>query len=391
MIKLRWRRYPNASENTLLRTGKPGVLIWRDHVLPNSETFIVNQMRAFRRYTVDIAGLSHIGNHLGVSPSVSFAGSTAYFRLRRRAFLRYGLSPALTHRIRSFDGRVVLAHFGPDALSILPFCRRRNLPLVVTFHGYDVTSRRDTWSPAYRDNFEGLISSATLLVAVSQFVARRLIELGAPREKVVLNYIGIPIDRTFTSQVEMARSGILFVGRLVDVKGTADLIDAALRLRDWGVKPIITIIGDGPNRSALETAARSAGLDNVRFMGTQSPETVGAVMRRHQVLCVPSKTAPDGAAEAFNLASVEAAAHGLPVVAYRHGGIPEAVADGATGILVPEGDIDGLAKALRDMVLTPARAARYGRAGRSRVLRNFDIERTTAHLETLLDLTWERA
>ena len=82
---------------------------------------------------------------------------------------------------------------------------------------------------------------------------------------------------------------------------------------------------------------------------------------------------------------LEAACAGLPVVSYRHGGVPEAVADGESGLLVPEGDVVALSTALEDLLSNPDKAALLGRAGRHRVTSRFDIRTCTADLENIYD------
>ena len=81
----------------------------------------------------------------------------------------------------------------------------------------------------------------------------------------------------------------------------------------------------------------------------------------------------------------EAALAGLPVVAYRHGGVVEAVADGETGLLVAEGDVSALSGALAELLTDLARAERLGAAGRARVLADFYVATNTAALEDLYD------
>lgn len=132
------------------------------------------------------------------------------------------------------------------------------------------------------------------------------------------------------------RQGLLFVGRLVSVKG-ADLAIAALdRLRQQGIDTTLTICGDGPERGALEGQARRAGLKNfVHFGGWTDPEELAMHYRRSEILLVPSRYEP------FGIVALEAIASGCPVVAANTGGLPEAVGD--CGILVAPDDAQELA------------------------------------------------
>jgi glycosyltransferase involved in cell wall biosynthesis len=132
------------------------------------------------------------------------------------------------------------------------------------------------------------------------------------------------------------RQGLLFVGRLVSVKG-ADLAIAALdRLHQQGIDTTLTICGDGPEREALEGQARRAGLRNsVHFEGWTDPEELAMHYRRSELLLVPSRYEP------FGIVALEAIAGGCPVVAAKTGGLPEAVGD--CGILVAPDDAQELA------------------------------------------------
>ena len=98
-------------------------------------------------------------------------------------------------------------------------------------------------------------------------------------------------------------------------------------------------------------------------MGHRPPAEVHADLARGGVFCGPSRRTAAGAVEGLGTVFLEAAAHGLAVAAYRSGGVPEAVADGTTGLLAPEGDVPALARALCALLDDPALARRLGEAG----------------------------
>ena len=132
------------------------------------------------------------------------------------------------------------------------------------------------------------------------------------------------------------RDGLLFVGRLVSVKGADLAIEALRRLRERGVETTLTICGDGPERDALERQARKAGLGEVvTFKGWTEPDELATHYRRGKLLLVPSRYEP------FGIVALEAIASGCPVVAAETGGLPEAVGD--CGLLVPLDDASALA------------------------------------------------
>jgi len=135
------------------------------------------------------------------------------------------------------------------------------------------------------------------------------------------------------------RDGLLFVGRLVSVKGADLAVEALRRLRERGMDTALTLCGDGPERAALEQQVRDAGLeDAVTFTGWTDPEELAYNYRIAEVLLVPSRYEP------FGIVALEAIASRCPVVAARTGGLPEAVGD--CGLLVSPDDSKVLANAI---------------------------------------------
>jgi len=125
-----------------------------------------------------------------------------------------------------------------------------HIPLLVTFHGYDVTSeplREDAAGRRYLKGLAEVFTYADTLVAVSDFIAARLVSLGATESKIRVHHIGIPVT---DEPAPGERVGIAFVGRLVDVKGVPDLIAAVARLDPVHRNVPVRIIGDGANRFA---------------------------------------------------------------------------------------------------------------------------------------------
>ena len=169
---------------------------------------------------------------------------------------------------------------------------------------------------------------------------------------------------------------LLFVGRLAPVKGLRILLEALAQARESRPDLALTIVGDGPDRAALETLAAPMGAA-VTFTGSLSQEGVAARLGASDALVLPSF------AEGVPVVLMEAMAAGLPVVATRVAGVPELVEDKASGHLVAPGDTAALTAALLALADDPDRRARMGRAGRARVARDFDIRREAAWLARL--------
>lgn len=365
--------------------GERRVVVWRDELLPSSETFIVNQVGAMSRWEPLLAGLYRRPSLLDVDPALVVAGSGRAAGVRRKWVRASGRSRRLDALLRRPGVRVVHAHFGRDGMLVAPAARRAGLPLVVTFHGYDVTRLPEDprTGAAYRRGLRRLFGTAAVLLAVSGYVRERLLELGAPADKVVVFPIGIPLGESPSSDPPTVRR-LLFVGRLVEKKGVADLLDAVAALPGDLRRTPVELCGDGPLRPELEARAAERDLV-VEFRGHRSPDQLRAAYQGGGVFCGPSRRAPGGDAEGLGMVFLEAAAAGLPVVAYRHGGVPEAVDDGASGLLVPEGDVAGLTAALERLLSDADLAARMGAAGRRLVEERYDVERQTGVLEELYD------
>ena len=162
---------------------------------------------------------------------------------------------------------------------------------------------------------------------------------------------------------------IATVGRLVEKKGIAYLLEALARLS----RPVtLDVLGDGVLREPLEAQAEQLGLrDRVRFHGQVAHDAVRAAIAEADLFAAPSVTAANGDQDAGTNTLKEAMASGLPVIATHHGGIPELVRDGTDGLLVPERDIGALANAISTLVAAPERWGPMGRAGRARVEEGF--------------------
>ena len=148
---------------------------------------------------------------------------------------------------------------------------------------------------------------------------------------------------------------MLFVGRLAAQKGVATLLDAVPLLR---TRAAVVLVGDGPQRAALERQAGHLGPDRVHFQGFVPHAEVPAWLTAADVLVLPSIY------EELGSVLLEAMAAGLPVVASAVGGIPDALGD--AGRLVPPSDPVALAAAVDELLDDPALAAELGEAARRR-------------------------
>jgi glycosyltransferase involved in cell wall biosynthesis len=365
---------------------KPVAAIFRSPVFNPSERFIQEQAAALTRYRPLVVGLERKGAALPRLAESMILPATA---LERLLFRLRGCGGSIEARVRSARPALIHAHFATDGLLVLPLARALGVPLVTSLRGYDVTRTDASFLRSGRPSLIGyalrqrrLMRGGDCFLAVSDALRDLAIARGFPAERTLTHYNGVDLDRFRPVDTPAEPGLVLHVGRLVEKTGTAPLLAAIARVPE----ATLVVIGDGPRRNALERWTLDQGLrDRVRFLGSLPPEEVAAWMRRATLLAAPSITAPDGDSEGLPNVVVEAAASGLPVVATRHSGIPEAVIDGETGFLVGEGDVDTLADRIGRVLASEDLQRDMGIAARRLAERKFDRVRLTERLEEIYD------
>jgi len=218
--------------------------------------------------------------------------------------------------------------------------------------------------------------------SISQYTADQLsVAASMPREKIV----AIPLALLPAQEKALLRLApgaddrvdVLTVSRLWShsSKGVDHLIRSLATLDETQ----LVVVGDGDDRSRLESVAQELGVrSRVTFRGTIDDDAVLDLYRRCRVFALPSSQ------EGFGLVFLEAMFAGKPVVAARAGATPEIVRDGATGFLVPYGDVNALVESLRNLLESPPRAREMGRRGREVALGEFSFERYARQVTALL-------
>lgn len=369
------------------------VLVYAPRVLPGSQTFVADQARALSRWTPALVGRERVDGGLFVDdllademddsrtqPGIvgrTMSRTNRQVRTVEAAAAR--ISPALIH-----------AHFLTGGFDVMASLRPPPCPVVVTAHGFDVTwygAPPATMRPArwlHGVLRRRLVRQPVHFIAVSRFIRDQLLRYGASEDAVVVHHTGVDTTAFTPPPGARHRQGVLFVGRLVEKKGVLDLLEAVAGLRSIDVNTPVEIIGDGPQRPAIERFVKRQRLE-VTLRGAQPREAVIAAMQRSAVLCSPSRADRTGDREGFGMVLAEAQATGLPVVASRCGGMVDAVDHSRTGLLVPEGDVGALREALSACLTDADLRRRLGEAARPWVLERFDLSRQTAVLERHYD------
>jgi phosphatidylinositol alpha-1,6-mannosyltransferase len=236
------------------------------------------------------------------------------------------------------------------------------------------------------------LTSADRVLAGSEYTASLARELGVSAERLRVTRYGTdparfrPLDATGLRERLglLGRPVLVTIARLVERKGIDSVLRALPAVRRAVPGVAYVVVGDGPERERLLATARAGGVeDAVQFVGGVSDEELPLWYSLADVFVMPSRSVPPDV-EGFGIVFLEAGACERPVVAARAGGVPDAVADGISGLLVTPGETDELGEKLILLLLDPQRAAELGRRGRERVLAelNWDsvTERTLAAL-----------
>jgi glycosyltransferase involved in cell wall biosynthesis len=368
----------------------PKALIFTDIVLSPTQTFVQSQVAALQQFTAQFVGLSASPQSLPIAgtPILMTNGDARTGYWRKEAYKWVGIAPAFHKRVRDSGGDLIHAHFGENATAAMWLANATKLPLVLSLHGGaeilpDSTLRRERYNLPFYVHRSRLWKRVDLFLCVSEFVRQKAIAHGFPPEKLHLHYTGIDCTKFQQGADESEKDLVVFVGRLVRYKAADHLLQAMQIVRISRPGARCVLIGDGPLRQEFEELARSLHLD-CTFLGHQPPETVREWIRRATVFCAPSRTSmADGRSEALGHVFLEAQAMRVPVVSYRHGGIPEAVLHGQTGLLAEEGDVNTLATSILRYLEDPEYRRETGDRGAAWVRTHFNIDKQNVPLEQM--------
>jgi glycosyltransferase involved in cell wall biosynthesis len=282
---------------------------------------------------------------------------------------------------------LVDAHYAyPDGAAASRLARHLGAPFVLTVRGSDLEVLAQNASQ--RGPIQRTLREARAVVAVSRSLERRAIELGAARDRVHVVPNGVDVGRFRALDRSAAREGLglpaagrilLAVARLDPVKGLDFLFEAmaALRAQSEGAGVTLHVVGEGPERRALESAIARLGLgDAVTLHGAAAPEALPLWYAAADVVCLTSHS------EGCPNVVAEALACGRPVVATAVGGVPDMVQDGANGFLISRRDAalaaDLLARALARTWSAEAIAAGGRRSWETVALEQLAVYRAAA-------------
>jgi glycosyltransferase involved in cell wall biosynthesis len=293
---------------------------------------------------------------------------------------------ALLGVLSRIDARLLHIYFGQIAVHLLPLIRAWKNPSIVSFHGADVTV--DMNKPAYRQATQQMLEAVKLVLVRSESLRRAMADLGCDPDKIEIQRTGIPLEefpfreRSFVAAATEWR--FVQAGRLIEKKGVPVTLRAFAIFLGKYPNAMLTIAGEGPMLGELQQLARELNVDaRVSFTGFISQEQLRDIYYRSHIFLHPSQTGRDGNQEGIPNSMLEAMASGLPVFATQHGGIPEAIENGVSGVLVPERDDCALAHALLSAAKDPSFLSRIAHSGAEVVRNNFDLRAQAQRLEDI--------
>ena len=375
------------------------VALFSTQFCPYSQTFVWDEVTSHKRYDIDVYTLHR-----------EFADRFPYDRvftldevpLERAICNTFIYSPTRYRQIRDGGYSLLAAHFGPGSLYALPYAQKLDIPLVATFHGYDVPL---LWNARkYEPKFwrywllsKWMLKRVDRFLAASEELRNMLIDIGAPREKVFTWRLGVRIPELNSLKPHEAKDHgelkkIIQVGRFVEKKGyiySMRAIEILKNRYDAENRPFdveLTCIGDGECRPECEKFVKNHGLENyIKFVDNLPQPEVFRLMEESDVLLCPSIVAKNGDRESGILVAKEAGARCVPVIGTYHGGIPEIIDHEKTGFVVQERDSEMIAKHLYTLFSNASLRLDMGRAARKKIESEYCLEKRIDALETHYD------
>jgi colanic acid/amylovoran biosynthesis glycosyltransferase len=277
-----------------------------------------------------------------------------------------------------------LAEYGEMGVQAMDATERARIPLIVHFHGYDASV--NSVLEEHRETYPRMFGIASAVIAVSRAMQGKLIELGAPEEKVHYNPYGVDCVRFSGAAPGAAPPLFIAVGRFTEKKAPQITIAAFARVLKACPDARLRMIGEGPLLEQSRQLANDLGIgDAITFLGAQDHSVVEREMQNARCFVQHSVVAPSGDREGTPVSILEAGATGLPVVSTRHAGIPDVVVEGETGFLVDEGDASGMADRMIQLAERPELARIMGNAARKHIQASFSKQQRISTLWNIIE------
>ena len=356
-----------------------------------SETFVMRHMKDLLPGGTVVVADTACGEPLGSGCPRLLLGKPRHHRVWPVSTWRFDacMQAVRARRVAAFLRKhqvdVALSEFLSWSHQWLHVARDQGIKFFAHAHGYDVSRklRFEEWRTKYLD-----YNLAAGVIAVSEASRRRLLELGVSGDKIHVIPCGVDVPAAPPAHPPRDVVRCLAVGRMVAKKAPLLTLEAFRLAAERRDGLVLDFIGDGPLWPEAEQYVRRFNLEGrVRLHGRQSHAVVQRLMRDADIFLQHSRTDPEtGDEEGLPVAILEAMADALPVISTRHAGIPEAVLDGATGLLVDEGDSVAMAERLLSLSGEPERRARFGAAAWQRAREQYSWEQERSALLMVMNL-----
>ena len=361
------------------------LIIARSNFFSYSETFIEEQIKQLEPVHVVYEGWQ---------PSRLKAGGSIYplpfSILAVRGVLRR-IMPGLYQKIYTYYLRrflraskvdAFLANYGPLGTNIYEACLAEGIPYSVVFLGFDAAEKKTL--ATYGARYALSLPRAKAIICVAESMRANLEEIAGPLPNLHVIPCGVDVSK-FTPSTPSDRFNVISVARFAEKKGSLKSIQAFEILLQEFPNAHLRMVGDGPLWEEAKNYVSSQGLsENIHFLGAMGQSEYLPLLQESTVFIQHSVLTPSGDSEGTPVAILEASACGLAICSTRHAGIPEAVIEEKTGLLVDEHDVKGMAEALKKLASNPSLTRSYGAAARKHMEEQYDVVKLSAKIKGLL-------
>jgi len=291
------------------------------------------------------------------------------------------------NKVKSKGAELIHAHFAFNGYKYLPLAKKLNIPIIVSFYGYDydyLPQHQPKWIAKYKIMFENV----SAFICEGNYGKQKLIDKGCQVDKIIVNHLGVSVQTIAFKSREWKKGETLKfcqIASLDEKKGHKYTIKAFAKLLDYYSNAELLLIGNGKEYFKLTQLVKKLGIQKKVCFKKFIPYTeLYNELHLHHVFIHPSVTASDGDCEGgAPVILLDAQATGMPILSTFHCDIPEEVVDGKSGILVPEKDIESLTHAMQVLIDNPELIKKYGKYGRMHVENNYDMIKCSQKLEEI--------
>lgn len=324
-----------------------------------------------------------------------FSGVNQFVQRVYKRILSLNYLPFEYQLLKKKETKLLHSHFGDLGYKNLGLKKRLKIPQIVSFYGYDLSLiSKDT--VGWKEKYKELFSTADVFLVEGKYSKMKLIELGCHEDKIVVQHIGVNVDKIEFSPRKINNDGtikILIASSFLEKKGIPYALEAVGRIskRYHNLKTVI--IGDTPKINPQGISEKNKILDaidkfkltkNMVLLGYQPYDVFLKEAKEAHIFIAPSIHASDGDSEGgVPVAIIEMSASGIPIVATAHCDIPEVVIDGKNGFLVPEKDSEALADKLEYLIEHQEIWESMGKFGREYIEEHYNIKNQIVQLENI--------